>query len=53
MVFFQGGAVWSLLIGRWWMAPGCVAGFFVAAVVIRRMSTVECRESSGDSIVFL
>ena len=53
MLVFLGGALWSLLIGRWWMALGCVVGFVVAAVVIRRMSTVEHQEASDDSIVFL
>jgi TRAP-type C4-dicarboxylate transport system permease large subunit len=53
MLLFLGGALWSLLIGHWWASVGCVNGFIVAAVVIRRLSTVEHRESSGDGIVFL
>jgi TRAP-type C4-dicarboxylate transport system permease large subunit len=43
----------SVLLDHWWAALGCVVGFILAAVVIRRVSTVEHQESSGDSIVFL
>ena len=53
MLLFLGGALWSLLLDRWWAALGCVIGFIIAAVIIRRVSTVEHQESSGDSIVFL
>ncbi|HKP05311.1 MAG TPA: hypothetical protein VJU77_18325 [Chthoniobacterales bacterium] len=53
MLVFVGGALWTLLIGRWWIALGSVIGFVVAALVIRRVSPVERQESSGDSIVFL
>jgi hypothetical protein len=53
MLFFLVGALCLLLIDHWWAAFGCIIGFIVAAVVIRRMSIVEHQESSGDSIVFL
>jgi hypothetical protein len=53
MLLFLGGALWSLLLDRWWVALGCVIGFIIAAVIIRRVSTVEHQETPGDSIVFL
>ena len=53
MLLFLGGTLWSLLVGRWWAALGCVAGFIIAAIVMRRVSTVEHQESSAESIVFL
>jgi hypothetical protein len=53
MLVFLGGALWSLLLNRWWAALACVVAFVIAAVVIGRMSSVDHQESSGDSIVFL
>jgi hypothetical protein len=55
MLLFLGGALWSLLIDRWWVALACVIGFIIAALVIRRVSAVESEHetSSGDHIVFL
>ena len=55
MLLFLGGALWSLLIDRWWFALGGVIGFIVAAFLIRRVSVVEPEHetSPGNHIVFL
>jgi uncharacterized membrane protein len=53
MLLFLVGTLWSVLVGRWWSALGCVVGFVIAAIVIRCVSTVEHEASSGESIVFL
>ncbi len=53
MLLFLGGALWSLLVDRWWTALGCVVGFVIAAAIVRHVSAVEHEESSGDSIAFL
>ena len=53
MLVFFFGAFCFILLGDWWAALGCVIGFVVAAVIIRRFSTVEPDTSSEDSIAFL
>jgi hypothetical protein len=54
LVFFV-GALCCALLDRWWGVLGCIVGFIVAAIVIRRFSTVEPEHEieSGDPIVFL
>jgi hypothetical protein len=52
LVFFLGICA-SILLDRWWAALACVAGFVVAAFIIRLGSTVEPERSSDDSITFL
>jgi hypothetical protein len=52
LVFFI-GALCCALLDRWLGVLGCIAGFIIAALIIRRVSTVEHEAASSDSIVFL
>ena len=52
LVFFFGALV-SVLLSWWWTALGCIVGFIIAAILIRRVSTVDPETSSDDPIVFL
>ena len=52
LVFFI-GALCCALLDRWWGVLACVAGFIIAAFIIRRVSAVEHHAASSDSIVFL
>jgi TRAP-type C4-dicarboxylate transport system permease large subunit len=53
LLLFVGGVCFCVLTDRWWAALVCVVGFFVASFVIRRVSTVEKKTSSGESLTFL
>jgi TRAP-type C4-dicarboxylate transport system permease large subunit len=53
LLVFVGGVCFCILTDRWWPALGCIVGFVVASFVIRRVSTVEEKISSGESITFL
>ena len=52
LIFFMGICA-NILLDHWWASLACVAGFLVAAFIIRLGSTVESEKSSGDSITFL
>ena len=53
MLVFCVGALFCFLLDHLWGALACVFGFFIAAFLIRRVSTVERDTSSEDSIIFL
>jgi hypothetical protein len=53
LLIFLMGMCASIVLGQWWAVVASFVGFALAAVMIRRGSTVEPENSSDDSITFL
>jgi hypothetical protein len=53
MLAFLIGAAFFFLIDHWWIALWCLLGFVPAALIIRRVSTVEEDLPPSDRITLL